>query len=119
KYGESEGYREAHGTEIPGSLTVLLVDDCEDALKALSAVLELEGHSVSTANSGAAAIRELEALTPDVAIVDIVLADMDGFDVARAIRCRESCRGTSLLRSAAMSMDQRASEFLRQASTLT
>jgi CheY-like chemotaxis protein/anti-sigma regulatory factor (Ser/Thr protein kinase) len=76
---------------------VLLVDDCEDALKSLSMVLELEGHSVETADSGTGALRRLATSKPDVAIVDIGLPDMDGFDIAGAIRRDESCNGIHLI----------------------
>ncbi|MFP3607097.1 response regulator, partial [Paraburkholderia sp. SIMBA_053] len=71
-------------------VSILLVDDCEDALQSLSTVLALDGHSVDTADSGAAAMRRLKSSKPDVAIVDICLPDADGFDIARAIRRDES-----------------------------
>ncbi|MFP3550166.1 ATP-binding protein [Paraburkholderia sp. SIMBA_049] len=71
-------------------VSILLVDDCEDALQSLSTMLALDGHSVDTADSGAAAMRRLKSTKPDVAIVDICLPDADGFDVARAIRRDDS-----------------------------
>lgn len=73
-------------------VSILLVDDCEDALQSLSTVLALDGHSVETADSGAMAMRRLRSSKPDVAIMDICLPDADGVDVARAIRRDESAR---------------------------
>jgi CheY-like chemotaxis protein len=60
-------------------------------------VLELEGHSVETADSGTGALRRLASSKPDIAIVDIGLSNMDGFDIAGAIRRDESCKGVYLI----------------------
>ncbi|MCC8405797.1 response regulator [Paraburkholderia sp. MMS20-SJTN17] len=51
----------------------------------LGLLLELEGHTVTTAASGREAIRLMSALQPEVAIVDVGMPDIDGFEVARAI----------------------------------
>jgi signal transduction histidine kinase/CheY-like chemotaxis protein len=72
----------------PSSLPVhvLLVDDNRDALDALSAVLQVAGHTVESRTTGPAALELLETSMPDIAIVDIGMPGMDGFAVARAIR---------------------------------
>ncbi|MCP3722597.1 ATP-binding protein [Paraburkholderia sp. CNPSo 3272] len=70
----------------PGSVRILLVDDNPDALISLRILLELEGHEVSTAGTGRDAIRLVAQVRPEVAIVDVGLPDVDGFDVARAVR---------------------------------
>ena len=70
----------------PASLRVLVVDDNEDAGEAIAALLELEGHSVRTATSGRQALAMLGETTADVAVLDIGLPDLDGYELARAIR---------------------------------
>jgi CheY-like chemotaxis protein len=60
-------------------------------------VLELEGHSVETADSGSGALRRLASSKPDIAIIDIGLADMDGFDIAGGVKRDESCKGVYLI----------------------
>jgi CheY-like chemotaxis protein/two-component sensor histidine kinase len=65
---------------------LLLVDDNRDALDALSTLLELEGFQVLTSNTGQDAIRIVAEQLPDLAIVDIGMPVMDGFEVASIIR---------------------------------
>ncbi|WOD17033.1 hybrid sensor histidine kinase/response regulator [Paraburkholderia kirstenboschensis] len=65
---------------------LLLVDDNRDALMSLGILLELEGHDVTTASNGRDAIRLMAEVRPEVAIVDVGMPDVDGFDVARAVR---------------------------------
>ncbi|MFM0367085.1 hybrid sensor histidine kinase/response regulator [Paraburkholderia sediminicola] len=72
---------------VPASRPVrfLLVDDNQDALKALSVLLELEGHEVTTSDNGRDAIRLMSETHPEVAIIDVGMPEMDGFEVARAV----------------------------------
>lgn len=65
---------------------VLLVEDNEDALMALQSVLELEGHSVSSAADGLAGLDKLLAERPDVAVVDIGLPGLTGYELALKAR---------------------------------
>jgi Signal transduction histidine kinase len=70
----------------PGPARLLLVDDNQDALLALSTLLELEGHEVTTSDNGRNAIRLMSEKHPEVAIVDVGMPEMDGFEVARTVR---------------------------------
>ncbi|MFL9863459.1 ATP-binding protein [Paraburkholderia fungorum] len=65
---------------------LLLVDDNQDVLRALSTLLELEGHEVTTSDNGRDAIRLMSEKHPEVAIVDVGMPDLDGFEVARTVR---------------------------------
>jgi signal transduction histidine kinase/ActR/RegA family two-component response regulator len=65
---------------------ILLVDDNADALDALHLLLELEGHQVIVARSGREAVQVAAKELPEVGILDIGMPEMDGFEVARAIR---------------------------------
>jgi signal transduction histidine kinase/ActR/RegA family two-component response regulator len=65
---------------------LLLADDNRDALEVLSVLLELEGHHVSATDNGHDAVRLIGETHPEVAIIDVGMPDMDGFDVARAVR---------------------------------
>lgn len=66
--------------------TVLLVEDNDDALQALKAVLELDGHRVSVARDGEQGLAVLLQQLPEVAVVDIGLPKLTGFEVARRSR---------------------------------
>jgi len=65
---------------------VLVVDDCIDTAIGLSRLLSAWGHETRTAHDGCAALATAEDFTPDVALVDIVLPRMDGYEVARELR---------------------------------
>jgi two-component system, OmpR family, KDP operon response regulator KdpE len=67
---------------------ILLVDD-EAALTAvLRPVLAAAGHDVTTATSGAEAVRQADLLQPDVMLLDLGLPDQDGKAVIRTIRIK-------------------------------
>jgi CheY-like chemotaxis protein len=65
---------------------ILLVDDNEDARMLLADVLATFGHSVKSAADGPAALAILEVFKPDVALLDIGLPGMDGYELASRIR---------------------------------
>lgn len=65
---------------------VLLVEDVADVRNMLREVLELESFRVSTACDGREALDQIDASRPDVALVDIGLPGIDGYQVARQIR---------------------------------
>lgn len=65
---------------------VLLVDDSEDNREMLRDLLEMDGFEVQTSVDGPTAVEHALRWKPDVAIVDIGLPIMDGYDVARRVR---------------------------------
>jgi signal transduction histidine kinase/ActR/RegA family two-component response regulator len=69
----------------PG-LTVMLVDDNEDAVGAMAALLELEGCTCLTAHDGKTALALHAKQAAQVYIIDIGLPDMTGFDLSTALR---------------------------------
>ena len=76
-----------------GGKRVLVVDDNRDAADMFSQALAFLGHEVATAYNGPDGLALADSLRPHVAILDIGLPSMDGYEVAR--RLRESF-GTSL-----------------------
>jgi CheY-like chemotaxis protein len=91
---------------------VLLVDDNRDALDALSAVLQVAGHTVEARTTGPAALELLETWMPDIAIVDIGMPVMDGFAVARAIRSSEARQNLLLVALTGYASESDASRAL-------
>lgn len=65
---------------------VLLIEDDEAVRDGLSLALGRQGHSVQACESGEKALAELDALRPDVVVLDLMLPGMDGFEVCRRIR---------------------------------
>lgn len=69
-----------------GMGTLLIVDDDKNLLKVLQQVLEESGHGVSIASNGEEALRELSARDFDLAIVDLKLEEVSGFDLIDTIK---------------------------------
>jgi two-component system, OmpR family, response regulator RegX3 len=69
---------------------VLVVDDEMALRRLLRAYLSKAGFDVVDARDGREAIFEFERSTPDVAIVDVMLPELDGFEVVRRLRARSS-----------------------------
>jgi CheY-like chemotaxis protein len=69
-------------------LRAVVCDDAPDLRDLVADLLRLRGHEVSVVADGPAAIELIVAQKPDVALIDIGLPDMDGYEVARSIRRR-------------------------------
>ena len=65
---------------------VLLADDNRDGAESLSMLLELAGHEVHLAHSGAEALELAKQVRPDVAVLDIGMPELSGYEVAKRIR---------------------------------
>ena len=65
---------------------ILVADDNADALESLAALLTLNGHEVYRAQDGELALRAAEQHLPEVALLDIGMPRLDGYEVARQIR---------------------------------
>jgi signal transduction histidine kinase/ActR/RegA family two-component response regulator len=68
---------------------VLLVDDNVDGLDMMRVALETMGHEVQWARDGNAAASVAAAFRPDVAVLDIGLPGIDGYQLARALRAAQ------------------------------
>jgi signal transduction histidine kinase len=78
----------AHAKTAPPErpLRAVVCDDAPDLRDLVADLLRLRGHEVSVVGDGPAAIELIIAEKPDVALIDIGLPDMDGYEVARSIR---------------------------------
>jgi signal transduction histidine kinase/ActR/RegA family two-component response regulator len=85
---------------------IVAVDDYEDALESLAALLELTGHEVHTASDGEQALEIIEAQRPDVVILDIGLPGLNGYEVARRIRGQPWGRELLLIAMTGWGQDQ-------------
>ncbi|WP_270164699.1 response regulator transcription factor [Paenibacillus sp. SYP-B4298] len=64
---------------------LLLIEDEEAIADILSYALRKEGYTVRSASTGAAGLRLLEQYQPDLLLLDVMLPDMDGFDICRRV----------------------------------
>src|ERR671936_491776 len=65
---------------------ILVVDDNQELLRLLARLIEAEGWQPVTCTRGKAALDALHAETPAVAVVDVLLPDMMGYEVAAALK---------------------------------
>jgi signal transduction histidine kinase len=76
---------------------ILVADDNCDALESLATLLELGGHEVFSAANGALALESAERHLPEVALLDIGMPKLDGYEVARRIRAQPWGRRITLV----------------------
>jgi adenylate cyclase len=65
---------------------ILVVDDVPQNVKLLADLLSVKGYAVATAASGAEALQQVERERPDLVLLDVVMPDMSGYEVCRALR---------------------------------
>lgn len=68
------------------SFRILVVDDLSDNLFLLQTVLEAEGYEVDTADNGSSALEKAESAPPDLILMDVMMPDMNGYEVTQQIR---------------------------------
>lgn len=81
----------------PARRRVLIADDNGDAADSLAMFLELAGHEVRIANGGEAAQVIARSFRPDVAVLDIGMPDVSGYEVARSLRRESGGRAIALI----------------------
>jgi diguanylate cyclase (GGDEF)-like protein len=69
-----------------GKFHVLVVDDNPDKTELLKVALSMEGYEVQTAVNGIEALAAIESCQPDLIVSDIMMPEMDGYQLARRIR---------------------------------
>jgi CheY-like chemotaxis protein len=79
------------------AVRVLVVDDNEDAASTLALLFQTLGAEVDVVNDGPAALEAFAARNPSVILLDIGMPQMDGYEVARAIRSRFPERHPTLI----------------------
>lgn len=71
---------------VPPIFRILVVDDISDNLFLLQTILEAEGYNVDTADNGRSALEKVEAAPPDLILMDVMMPDMNGYEVTQQIR---------------------------------
>ena len=84
------------GEHTGQALRVLVVEDNIDAGDSLSMLLRLYGHTVLVARTGPTALEVAATFHPALALIDIGLPGMDGYEVARRLRADPAFTGTTL-----------------------
>jgi signal transduction histidine kinase/CheY-like chemotaxis protein len=92
--------------QAPQPHRVLVVDDNYDAAAMLAEALTLYGHTVRMAHDGVEALRTAAEFRPDVALVDIGLPVVDGYELARQLAEHPDLRGIRLIAATGYGQEQ-------------
>jgi CheY-like chemotaxis protein len=87
--------KDAEGTE--GRPVVLVADNEQDIVALVRFKLEREGYDVVDANDGQKALELARELHPNLALLDVNMPKLDGYQVTQEIRQDESLRGTPVI----------------------
>ncbi len=82
---------------------LLVVDDVENNRDVLSRRLERQGYTVATAQNGRQALEKLSAQTFDLVLLDIMMPDMDGYEVLQSLKADEVLRHIPVIMISALS----------------
>jgi two-component system phosphate regulon response regulator PhoB len=69
---------------------ILVVDDEPEAVELVEFNLKQAGYAVVTASDGAEALKKAHAQTPDLIVLDVMLPEMDGFEICKTLRLEPS-----------------------------
>ena len=75
-------------------MRILIVDDNADAAEMLSAVVGSFGHEIALAHDGLTGLQVAQDFAPDVALLDIGLPVIDGYELAARMRALPACART-------------------------
>jgi CheY-like chemotaxis protein len=95
------------------SVSILVLEDNRPNAVAYRAVLESMGWTVLLAENAANGIEQAKRASPDVIVVDVLLPDMTGFEVVKALRQDASLLDTPILMCSAYETEQMADTALR------
>jgi two-component system, sensor histidine kinase and response regulator len=71
---------------------ILIVDDIPKNLQVLSSILSIEGYQISFASDGKQALSVVETTIPDLILLDIMMPEMDGYEVCKQLKKNESTK---------------------------
>jgi CheY-like chemotaxis protein len=106
-----------NGRKLPGDPLILLVDDDEDVLKVVGAMVESAGMRVSSAQGGAEALDKIRPEEPDAVVLDLMMPGIDGFEVISALRQSERTASIPILVLTAKDLTKEEQNRLRLGGT--
>src|SRR5438445_329030 len=89
--------RHLNSQSMVGKFHVLVVDDDADKVNLLEVALRMEGYDVRSACNGKEALAAVESYPPDLIITDVMMPEMDGYELARRIRRNPQTRFIPLI----------------------
>ena len=94
---DADADADADAAPVRRGLRILLADDNRDACESLEMLLSIDGHEVRVAFDGESALAMLERFHPDIALLDIGMPKMNGYELATEIRKKPWSEGIRLV----------------------
>ena len=85
---------------------ILIVDDDELVLMALNELLRPEGYEIHAVSGGAEALEKLDQDGYDLLMLDVIMPEMDGFELCKKIRTKDNYRETPIIFLTAKSREE-------------
>ena len=76
---------------------ILIADDNEHVRESLASILEDEGYALWIAKDGAEALRKTREVSPDILILDVMMPEMNGYEVCQTIKSDPDLKKTFVL----------------------
>ncbi|MGB3188339.1 MAG: hybrid sensor histidine kinase/response regulator [Limnoraphis sp.] len=76
---------------------ILIVDDTPENLRLLSSMLEEQSYKVRKATNGKQALKAIEAQSPDLILLDILMPEMNGYQIAKHLKSLDSTRDIPII----------------------
>jgi len=87
--------------------TILIIEDEAHIARAVRDKLSHEGHLVDSVTSGPLALKFLEKSIPDLIILDVLMPDMDGFEVVERLKADSSTSSIPIMMLTVLSQDDK------------
>ncbi len=71
---------------LPMTDKILIIDDDVDTLKLVGLMLERQGYQITVANNGQQGLTKANSEQPDLILLDVMMPDMDGYEVTQLLR---------------------------------
>ncbi len=91
---------------------ILIIDDDLDTLRLVGLMLQKQGYQIAAANNGRQGLLKVEEELPDLILLDVMMPDMDGYEVARRLRqSPETAKIPILMFTAKSQLDDKVTGF--------
>ncbi len=83
--------------ELPATASILYIEDDPEMIDLVSLILTRQGYQVAGANGGRKGLEQAQSTLPDLVLLDLMMPDMDGWDVYHQLKSVEGTRNIPVI----------------------
>ncbi len=83
--------------EVPSTTSILYIEDDSEMIDLVSLILNRQGYQVTGANGGRKGLELAQSVRPDLVLLDLMMPDMDGWDVYQQLKSAEETRNIPVI----------------------